>query len=326
VDSEGMGGGLSTYDYGFRIYNPHIAKFLSTDALSKDYPWYTPYQFAGNKPIIAVDLDGLEEFIRTDYMNAAGNVYRTEIQVVKRTPVSGQIVHQCVVAVDNFGNAAINYVGTSYGNTLPGGMGSNLFNPLENALIWNSNLIIANTTITNQQQGPLVGSLWRFTAPDDSQGNIVTGQMLIPGAAGGPPLFNLLNGVVVGGTAGISNGDSDYNGILVLTGMGAVPPNEPYTPAGFNNVPNNPARRINSNTGLTFAQDIAAGITTNSGGQSLAVEASTPQGCVLSGNNDSTTSDVGAGNTAVINVPSRNAVSTGNAQNTVPSGTITISN
>jgi RHS repeat-associated protein len=62
VDSEGMGGGLSTYDYGFRIYNPHIAKFLSTDPLSKDYPWYTPYQFAGNKPIVAIDVDGLEEY------------------------------------------------------------------------------------------------------------------------------------------------------------------------------------------------------------------------------------------------------------------------
>ncbi|MEL6658351.1 MAG: hypothetical protein AAFP77_22985 [Bacteroidota bacterium] len=29
--------------------------------LAPDYPWYTPYQFAGNKPITFVDLDGLEE-------------------------------------------------------------------------------------------------------------------------------------------------------------------------------------------------------------------------------------------------------------------------
>ncbi len=34
-----MGGGGSTYDYGFRIYNPNIAKFLSVDPLTKDYPW-----------------------------------------------------------------------------------------------------------------------------------------------------------------------------------------------------------------------------------------------------------------------------------------------
>ena len=48
-------------DYGFRIYDTRIAKFLSVDPLTKDYPWYTPYQFAGNKPIQFIDLDGLEE-------------------------------------------------------------------------------------------------------------------------------------------------------------------------------------------------------------------------------------------------------------------------
>ncbi len=56
----------NNYDYGFRIYNPNIAKFLSVDPLAKSYPWYTPYQFAGNTPIWAVDLDGLEEVIYTN--------------------------------------------------------------------------------------------------------------------------------------------------------------------------------------------------------------------------------------------------------------------
>jgi RHS repeat-associated protein len=59
-DPEGMGGGGSTYDYGFRIYNPQLGKFLSVDPLTASYPWYTPYQFAGNTPIQASDLDGLE--------------------------------------------------------------------------------------------------------------------------------------------------------------------------------------------------------------------------------------------------------------------------
>ncbi|MFY0602295.1 MAG: hypothetical protein JXR03_21670 [Cyclobacteriaceae bacterium] len=35
---------------------------MSVDPLSPDYPYYTPYQFAGNKPIRYVDLDGLEEY------------------------------------------------------------------------------------------------------------------------------------------------------------------------------------------------------------------------------------------------------------------------
>jgi RHS repeat-associated protein len=60
LDPEGMGGGGSTYDYGFRIYNPAIAKFLSIDPLYQKYPFYTPYQFASNTPISAIDIDGLE--------------------------------------------------------------------------------------------------------------------------------------------------------------------------------------------------------------------------------------------------------------------------
>jgi RHS repeat-associated protein len=59
-DKEGMGGGGSTYDYGFRIYNAQLGKFLSVDPLTKNFPYFTPYQFAGNKPIIAIDLQGLQ--------------------------------------------------------------------------------------------------------------------------------------------------------------------------------------------------------------------------------------------------------------------------
>ena len=35
--------------------------FIRTDPLFKSYPYYTPYQFAGNTPIAAIDLDGLEQ-------------------------------------------------------------------------------------------------------------------------------------------------------------------------------------------------------------------------------------------------------------------------
>ncbi|WP_375577562.1 RHS repeat-associated core domain-containing protein [Marivirga tractuosa] len=59
-DPEGMGGGGSTYDYGFRIYNPRIAKFLSVDPLAYNFPYFSPYQFAGLDPIKYIDLDGLE--------------------------------------------------------------------------------------------------------------------------------------------------------------------------------------------------------------------------------------------------------------------------
>jgi RHS repeat-associated protein len=62
-DAEGMGGGGSTQDYGFRIYNSRLGKFLSIDPLFHDFPYYSPYHFAGNQPIVAIDLDGAEELI-----------------------------------------------------------------------------------------------------------------------------------------------------------------------------------------------------------------------------------------------------------------------
>ncbi len=52
--------GNATYDYGFRIYNARLGKFLSVDPLTANYAYYTPYQFAGNKPIMFIDLDGAE--------------------------------------------------------------------------------------------------------------------------------------------------------------------------------------------------------------------------------------------------------------------------
>ncbi len=58
-DSEIYGMG-NCYDYGFRIYNSRLGKFLSVDPLFKDYPELTTYQFASNTPIQAIDLDGLE--------------------------------------------------------------------------------------------------------------------------------------------------------------------------------------------------------------------------------------------------------------------------
>lgn len=54
--------GLNHYDYGFRIYNPALGRFLSVDPLSKKYAALSPYQFAGNTPIQAIDLDGLEAY------------------------------------------------------------------------------------------------------------------------------------------------------------------------------------------------------------------------------------------------------------------------
>ncbi len=40
-----------------------VLRFISVDPLTKKYPQLTPYQFASNTPIQAIDMDGLESFI-----------------------------------------------------------------------------------------------------------------------------------------------------------------------------------------------------------------------------------------------------------------------
>jgi RHS repeat-associated protein len=58
-DNEVKGEG-NEQDYGMRIYDPRVGRFLSIDPINKKYPELTPYQFASNSPIWGVDQDGLE--------------------------------------------------------------------------------------------------------------------------------------------------------------------------------------------------------------------------------------------------------------------------
>src|ERR1035437_9160670 len=61
----------------------------------KDYAYYSPYHFAGNKPIIAVDLDGLEDvyFTELDKKQHMTIVYNYEDvkKVVKGNTVTPRI-------------------------------------------------------------------------------------------------------------------------------------------------------------------------------------------------------------------------------------------
>ncbi len=71
-------------DYGARWYNKALGRFIMQDPLivgQKKYPWYSSYQFAGNKPTVAIDLDGKEDI--WTHVTEFANGYKTEIQVLK---------------------------------------------------------------------------------------------------------------------------------------------------------------------------------------------------------------------------------------------------
>lgn len=58
-DDEIKGEGNSI-NYKFRMHDPRVGRFFAVDPLESNYPWYTPYQFSGNKVIRYVELEGLE--------------------------------------------------------------------------------------------------------------------------------------------------------------------------------------------------------------------------------------------------------------------------
>jgi RHS repeat-associated protein len=59
------------YYYGMRYYAAWLCRFVSVDPLQFKYPYYTPYQYAGNKPITFIDLDGAEEKKPEDFKGFA---------------------------------------------------------------------------------------------------------------------------------------------------------------------------------------------------------------------------------------------------------------
>ncbi len=104
-DPEVKGSG-NQYDYGFRIYDPRAGRFLSVDPLSKNYPWYTPYQFSGNKPIWAKDVDGLEENTMSTYVyHAPVLAFKPSFKgIISITDATSEIAHKTFEG--NFGQLA----------------------------------------------------------------------------------------------------------------------------------------------------------------------------------------------------------------------------
>ena len=83
-DNEVYGVTGSFQDYGFRMYDTRICRFISVDPLTKKYPELTPYQFASNSPIMGIDLDGKELFKVTTWSDQYGVVYRTKLEVLNK--------------------------------------------------------------------------------------------------------------------------------------------------------------------------------------------------------------------------------------------------
>jgi hypothetical protein len=77
-----------------RIYDPRLGRFLSVDPINKEYPDLTPYQFASNTPIWAIDLDGLEGFVATGMpMGNSGHGHGMVISVPDARKVNNSVAN-----------------------------------------------------------------------------------------------------------------------------------------------------------------------------------------------------------------------------------------
>ncbi|PXY46479.1 RHS repeat domain-containing protein [Flavobacterium hydrophilum] len=59
MDNELKGEGNSL-NYTFRMHDPRVGRFFAVDPLTHKFPFYSPYQFSSNSPIMSVELEGLE--------------------------------------------------------------------------------------------------------------------------------------------------------------------------------------------------------------------------------------------------------------------------
>ena len=109
------------YDYGFRIYNPAIGRFLSVDPLAEKYVWVTPYNFAENSPIANIDLWGLQKWDMTHMDDNFKGATRKEIQRYRKESTKYAVAVVGGVVADFTGEAVFGYAFKAFAATKLGG-------------------------------------------------------------------------------------------------------------------------------------------------------------------------------------------------------------
>lgn len=85
-------------DYGMRIYDPKLCRFISVDPIARKFAYLTSYQFASNTPIVATDLDGLEACVEKTIVNGKVTAIHLviDVQIINKT--EGQLTDDQVMA------------------------------------------------------------------------------------------------------------------------------------------------------------------------------------------------------------------------------------
>jgi len=95
-DDELKGPGNS-YDFGARLYDPRIGRWLAVDPLAGKYPGLSPYAFVANSPLIFIDPDGKDIVIigSEQYQN---QVTQTLYNLATTSPTGAQLVKDAIAS------------------------------------------------------------------------------------------------------------------------------------------------------------------------------------------------------------------------------------
>lgn len=167
-DNELKGNGNS-YDFGARLYDPRVARWLSLDPLASKYPSVSPYNGMGNNPIIYLDPDGRVVVFAPGTSQDFKNKFSLAVQELNEAGLSGSLAQleaspQIIYVQQGTGNddqfqpsgtlGAIDYSTAAWHNSINGATNVNI-------IIWNPNNgleVVDNLGVsTGQHQSPGLG-------------------------------------------------------------------------------------------------------------------------------------------------------------------------
>jgi len=101
----------SHYDFGARIYDSRLGRWLAVDPLAKEYPDFSTYCFVDNKPIIAIDPNGKEIWV---VIGGESYQYSPETGVVNAENLSDEQMQ----VVNDFHSAVLYNMNTDIGTEI----------------------------------------------------------------------------------------------------------------------------------------------------------------------------------------------------------------
>ena len=144
-------------DYGMRIYDPRLGRFLSIDPIMKKYPMLTPYQFASNRSIDGIDQDGLEYIKPIKTFEYNGTIESNPVENIPAAGVNGVI--QLINFVPALWNSTVKNIEAIHNGTWQAGISKEVKQTITNTSAVVGNFVDGFNTPIKQQANNFVNVL-----------------------------------------------------------------------------------------------------------------------------------------------------------------------